>query len=345
MREGFANFSSALALQQLKGDEFANNVWRGYKIRTLFNYYLAMDQDVPKCPLIVQEGYNPRMVALVNYTKGPLAINVLRETLGDDVFYLCLKTLTQQYLNQSVDIHDFINTCNEASQQDLTALFKDLLWGTGYPSYSLVDFNCTSNADGATTTVKIRNDGDLAVSCLVLLKMPIGEKTESFTVLPQQEAEFTYRTEDIVTQVLIDPELTSFNYAPSEAVRFWKLFDNEYLGMTNWHWYNKSYAYYLSGDVREAIDILTEYLDIYARKKNWPDIQSGAKDDFLAGVYLFCRGHYYAAARDSINATLDFKSAMPQLFSILNQPRLLNGALPNTGFVSYRIRKKSSLIS
>ena len=334
LREAFASFSAAEALTRIKGKAMGDNAWRASKVRTFYNYYLAEQHPPPKVPLIIQEGFNPRMVTAFNYTKGALAIRAIKEKLGDELFFKCMRNFIHDHAEKNANIHDLIKSCNETTGEDLTPVFHKVLWETGYPCYKLTNWSCQAVPDGFSTTVNMYNAGSMALPCSLLLVGPQENEIRIFQVDPQKENILVFKTKEPVRKVIIDPDLTGYNYAPDQAIRFWKLFDNEFLGKTNWYWYNKSYAYYLTGDYAKALNILTEYLEQVRAEKGWSDLREGASQDWINGFYLFIRGYYQLAVQDTINAELDFKAGIPSICSILKRPEMANKMLACTGFFS-----------
>jgi aminopeptidase N len=57
------------------------------------------------------------------YDKGAFVIHLLREEIGDELFWKGIKEYTQKFWGKSVVTKDFQNTMEKAAKKDLTAFF------------------------------------------------------------------------------------------------------------------------------------------------------------------------------------------------------------------------------
>lgn len=312
LREAMAEFSSAYVMDRL-GVEIDGESLFSYRRRRLFSvygFYIAIADPKKLTPLIQQEGYDAAKVTAANYGKGPLVLNQVRLTLGDELFFDCLKAFASKYIGTSVNIYDFIDTINQVSGRDMTTDLKNMLWGAGYPSYYLVGFESAKVDGGYRTKVRIRNEGEYGLDCPLLLKLKRGEKREIFRVDGKNEREFVFTTKEKVTNVVLDPDLMAFQYHPQQKGRLWLAYKPGPLD--NWGWYGKSYAYYLLGDYQKAVDTITEYLSgrmVQSRAKTIEEFLEKAKGNDIA--YLFMRGVYYLALDNREHAEKDIKLTFP----------------------------------
>jgi hypothetical protein len=310
LREAMAEFSSAWALKSIKGDDYANNLWIDFKIKN-FCYYVVKDEVSKQYPLIMQKGYNPHGIIISNYDKGPLVLNALRLELGDELFFKSLRTFAEKFYNKNATMSDFIEIVNSVSSKNMTPRFKELCWGTGYPIYRLNSFTSTQENGSYKTIVTIKNEGEIAVLCPLLLKTSSEEITKWFKVKGKTAKEFAFKSEYKVIDVVIDPEMTTFQYHPEQRIGLWKTFDESYFGGRNWLWFNKSYVYYLIGRYKKAVDTLSKYLDKNKKTKQEKTFTP------LYCSYKFTRAFYFLALQDEISAEKDIKDAAPFLFDSL----------------------------
>jgi len=310
LREAMANFSAAWALRNIKGDEYFNNFLRDFKIGN-FCYYITEDEVQKQYPLIMQESFNPRGIIRSNYRKGALVLNTLRVELGDEIFFECLRTFAKRFYDKNATMSDFIETVNSVSGKDMTPRFKELCWGTGYPIYRLIGFISTREKDRYKTVVTLKNEGEIAVLCPLMLKTSDKEISEWFKVEGKREKEFTFATENEVIDVVIDPDMIAFQYHPEQKMRLWEKFDESYFEARNWLWFNKSYAFYLKGKYQKAVNTLSQYLNLST------SINPEYSSDLLYCGYSFTRGFYHLALKDEEKAEKDIKLAVPFLFDSL----------------------------
>lgn len=314
LREAMAEFSSAYAMSHL-GAEIDGESRFLYIRRRRFCFYIGIANPPKLRPLIQQEGYDAAKVTMENYRKGPLVLNQIRLILGDEVFFQCLKAFLTKHRGKTVNIHDFINTINRLSGRDMTSDLKNLLWSAGYPSYRLVGFESVKKDGGYRTKVRIHNEGEYGLSCPLLLKMKGGGKREMFKVDGKDEGQFVFTTDEKVIDVVIDPELTAFQYHPQQRARLWMSVKPR--SFRNWIWYGKSHMYYLVGEHKKAISTITEYFSRSMERKKYKNIEELVDGSSLNAAYLFMRGIYYLALDDREHAEKDIELAFPPMLEAL----------------------------
>lgn len=67
----------------------------------------------------------------VQYSKGALFLDHLRTLLGDEAFWAGLKRFTRAHAGAAVESRDFQRALEQSSGRDLTATFKEWVYGTG----------------------------------------------------------------------------------------------------------------------------------------------------------------------------------------------------------------------
>ncbi len=70
----------------------------------------------------------------VQYSKGALFLAELRQQLGDDAFWQGLRIFTQSHAGGTVTSHDFQAAMETASRRDLTAVFRQWVYGDDAPA-------------------------------------------------------------------------------------------------------------------------------------------------------------------------------------------------------------------
>lgn len=315
LREAMAEFASACAMSHV-GIEIDGENLLQYLRRKHFCFYIGVVNPPTLCPLIQQEGFDAAKVTKENYRKGPLILDHLRSELGDEVFFRCLKAFITKYKGECVNVHDFIETVKCISGLDMTTDLKNLLWSAEYPSYSLAGFESAKEDGAYRTSVRIRNEGEYGLNCALLLRMKGGEKRELFKVEGRDEGEFEYTTEDKVIDVVIDPDLATFQYHPDQRARFWMAVKPRGL-RNNWTWYGKSHMYYLLGEYKKAVDTMTEYFTLLLRQENVESIEDVL--DSLHTPYLFMRGIYYLALDDTAHAERDIELVFPRMLEAVSE--------------------------
>ncbi len=191
----------------------------------------------------------------------------------------------------------------------MTYDIKNRLWSAGYPSYRLAGFDSAKQDGGYRTKVRIENEGEYGLSCPLLLRMKAGEKREVFKVDGKDERECVFTTDEKVTDVVIDPELTAFQYHPQPKARLWMPLQPE--PGRNRERYGKSYMYYLLGDSQKAVDTITEWFSDSMAKRKVKSIEALVEKSGFNRAYLFMRGVYYLALDDREHAKKDITMVFP----------------------------------
>ncbi|MEC4016847.1 M1 family metallopeptidase [Streptomyces sp. H27-D2] len=68
------------------------------------------------------------------YTRGAMVLHQLRLAVGDDTFFKILKDWPAEYRHGNANSADFIGFCERRTDEDLTELFDDWLYGKGRPA-------------------------------------------------------------------------------------------------------------------------------------------------------------------------------------------------------------------
>lgn len=331
LREAMAEFSSYYTMNILADENNSEN-WFLRAKRRRFCFHPGM-AAVPKLhPLIQQEGHDAEKVTYENYRKGPLVLNHLRLTLGDDVFFQCLKNFLENNKGKSANIHDLIETIHSVSGRDMITDLQNLLWEPGYPSYRLVGFKSTKQESGFHTKVWIKNEGEYGLDCPLLLKSKEREQRRVFKVEGKDKKEFIFTTDEQVTDVVIDPDLTAFHYHAQQKARLWIPFTPQ--PRENWGWHGKAYAYYLIGEYEKAIDTITLYFSNYMEIKKLKNLEEAFSASINA-PYLFMRGIYFLELDDRARAEKDIKLAFPRMLEMLPNMLDMSNKPNRTPFVYY----------
>ncbi len=192
LRESLANFSTWTLAQEYYG----MNLFKSSLHRNL------IDQGRAEKPLFNAESDEDALA----YQKGAVVVDILRQEMGDEVFFRMLKEFARRYKNAHVTFIDFVSLCNDVSRRHWMPFFYQWCYGKGCPAYHLVGFESKEGKEGWETTVKIRNDGQGIVQCPLELRMEKASRGEVFWVRGGQESTFLYKTGKKVTDVVIDPE-------------------------------------------------------------------------------------------------------------------------------------------
>ena len=144
------------------------------------------------------------------YEKGPIVLDLLRQEMGDAVFFRTLKEYVRRYKKTPVTFVDFVSVCNDVSARDWMPFFYQWCYGKACPAYHLVGFESKESQAGWETKVTIRNDGVGIVRCPLELQMEGQSRQEAFWVPEGHETTFVYQTDREVVGAVIDPHGTAY---------------------------------------------------------------------------------------------------------------------------------------
>ncbi len=340
LSEAMAEFSARWILKSMGNKQsfdrsFSDGNIIGWKQRRYCTYLPVIQNDPRKYSvLVVPANSNLRKASVRHW--GPLVVNQIRQVLGDDTFFRCLKTFVDTYRGRQADIDNFIHTFNTVSGRDMTSLLKGMLCTPGYASYRVVDLESEKSGDGFYTKVRIQNEGEFALPCPLRLQTVGGEKQETVEVQAGQEKEFTYLTPYRVVKAVIDPEMTTLlQYHPEQKLRLWNLMLKTTDGYGNNEAFGASYLYYVQGEFDRAVEPITDYLNQRMKKGNVGTLEEYLNSNGWA-EYVFMRGIYYLAANDFDHAEKDIKLVFPHMLDALKHDGSVRvpGAYYETGAIN-----------
>lgn len=305
------------------------NFSTGHLARKLF----GIDRSAEYMALLFMKGsaknrlFNPSSDSEgLAYQKGPFVLDILREEMGDDIFFKCLKIFATRFKGSHATFPDFVTVCNEVSQRDWMPFFFQWCYHEGYPIYRVMGFTSSAGKDGWETSVTIRNDGKGIVRCPLELRMGSEAQEEIFRVPEGEEITFTYRTPAQVDKVLIDPNHTAYQGDEKEA-RLKILAVKE----TNREWMNywKGVVYGEIGENESAVEQISRAINSHTRAfgvgKAHPAFY------FSRGIVYLHMGEQQKANEDLIafiDRLLEMASENPNLtFGTLAYAELLSGSM------------------
>ena len=191
LNEGFATFMEAVFIESQRGRD-------AYLTEMRSNQYSYFDEDEVKYrrPLVYDRYQTPNdLLDTTTYKKGAFVIHMLREQVGDEIFWKALNRYLNKYKYQVVDSSDLQKVFEETSGQKLDWFFDQWVYKAGYPelrvrtSYDerrrqlIMDIEQTQQADDITPAVfRLPVDVDIiTASGTVTKRIEITQRTERFT--------------------------------------------------------------------------------------------------------------------------------------------------------------------
>jgi len=139
------------------------------------------------------------------YNKTALVLNMLRDMLGEDVFFQGIKDFFERFKYRAARTSDFSQTLSEISGQDLKSFFKD--W---FESYSLPEVRVTHSLekkeDGYTLFFTIDQLTDSFIFPLWIEWIEGEEKVRKMILVDQKEQNFEFELEQKPKRIKINPD-------------------------------------------------------------------------------------------------------------------------------------------
>jgi aminopeptidase N len=132
LSEGFATYFAALFFQKHEGQEafekYMNDA--GESVFTFEKKTLVPIHDRETEKLFDLLNAN-------NYQKGAWVLHMLRERLGDDVFFRAIRTYYQTHKEATADTEDLREAFEQVSGKQLRSFFTRWVYESGHPRYEL----------------------------------------------------------------------------------------------------------------------------------------------------------------------------------------------------------------
>jgi aminopeptidase N len=131
LNEGFAHFCESLDLEHLFGRE-------KYISRQHENIAGAKGSNLPLFGAATVDHHNSNYPYSTIYQKGACVLGMLRQYLGDSVFFNAVRYYGNTHAYSTATSYDLWNAFDTISHQDLGWFFKPWAFGTGYPKDTIV---------------------------------------------------------------------------------------------------------------------------------------------------------------------------------------------------------------
>jgi len=235
LNEGFATFSAALYYQQMYG----NRQYDSY-INAQMNYALNA-----KGSLFVKDISSVDNIFDYNrtYAKGAVVVYMLRNILGDTLFFKTLNT----YLNSpdlaygSASTEDLERIAEQVSGKDLQYFFSEWVYGENYPMY---DFSWDYEKKSDSTIINLRlsqleNTSPLFFTMPVQFKVYYKDKERTLNFFnDKKEQVFSFLADEIPQAIEFDPEnlifkkLFNTDNKPPQSFELMQNYPNPFNGLT-----------------------------------------------------------------------------------------------------------------
>lgn len=221
--ESLAQYSAVVAIQALDGDDAMNEFLMGSRtgynpVQCAGGYFYIWGQGGDKPMSKLSSGQWDHNLS---DSKGHWVYHMLRETVGDDVFFATLRKLIHDYAGKSMSLDDVRDAFLAAAPAgvDLKAFFTQWLDRAGAPVLD-ADWWSINRGKGAEIHITQRQPGEpFALPLEVGITMKDGA-TKVYTLdLREREQKFTLDTPDRPIDLRLDPNKKLLIWRPSFGPR------------------------------------------------------------------------------------------------------------------------------
>lgn len=138
LNEGFASYGDALYTEYKYGRESFKN-----KLKSWANAYFREDSII-RYPI-----YNPppsKLFGTAVYYKGAWVLHMLRNLVGDSVFFEILKEWGRRYAYGTGTTSKFIGVVNDVTGKDYSWFFEQWVYDSGYPVIESIIYSTTEQS-------------------------------------------------------------------------------------------------------------------------------------------------------------------------------------------------------
>ncbi|BAY52997.1 putative aminopeptidase [Thermostichus vulcanus NIES-2134] len=149
IKEGMASYAEVLWFEEEYGADFAAY----YRLGELRSY-LSEDSDRYRRPIVTHvyrdaiELYDRHL-----YEKGACVYHMIRQELGEELFWKAIQTFVQTYAHQTVETVDLLRAIESATGRNLLPLFDQYVFRGGHPDFH-VSYRWEATEQLAVITVK-----------------------------------------------------------------------------------------------------------------------------------------------------------------------------------------------
>jgi aminopeptidase N len=146
----------------------------------------------------------------IGYGKAAMLFHMLRQQVGDELFWSTLKKIAQQNMFQQIGWSDFEHYYSRAAQQDLSDFFQQWLQREDGPNLSLKDVSVTKTSAGYRTTGVLQQSRPV-YQLNVDLAVTTASGTTTHRIASGQSAEnFQLTTAEKPLQLSLDQDANMF---------------------------------------------------------------------------------------------------------------------------------------
>lgn len=202
LNESFATYFDALFQEYDKGkDEFA------YEIYSNARTYFTEDAERYRRPIATNIFFLPEdLFDRHLYEKGSVVLHMIRNMLGDETWWKCIKHYVEKNRNNTVITEDFMNSVEEVSGRSMKKFFDQWIYRPGHPEMKATFYWDKKTKESVIRIAQTQKTDDAPYSIPVIIDIITKDGTQRFEeLLEEKQKQFKYKTAEPV-DVRIDPD-------------------------------------------------------------------------------------------------------------------------------------------
>ncbi|WP_432712098.1 M1 family aminopeptidase [Pedobacter sp.] len=200
VNESFANYSEYLWSAHKYGKDVADE----HNYEDMANY-LGSKNDALKSLVRFHYADKEDVFDLVSYQKGGRILHMLRNEVGDDVFFKGLNLYLKQNAFKTGEAHQLRLAMEEASGKDLNWFFNQWYFNAGHPKLT-INYAWNEAAKTQTVTLKQTQEGSTFTLPMVIEIYAGGKKQRHVVTMENAEQTFTFKSTVKPDLVNVDAE-------------------------------------------------------------------------------------------------------------------------------------------
>ncbi len=220
LNEGFASYAECLWEEYLGMQEGGKDAARARYLKSVAGFARSQRRGnrgyAPMYPPMVSKRYNdPDRVFMKlddPYAKGASVLHMLRERLGDDLFFKGLRLYVQRFKDKVAETDDLRKVFEEVSGQSLERFFDQWCRRPGMPALA-IDFAWNTQTSELTVGVEQTqtiNADNPAFAIELPIRVTLDDDTTQWLTIPtdERQVEITRHFETRVVGAVVDPSMT-----------------------------------------------------------------------------------------------------------------------------------------
>ena len=199
LSEGFATYLTHVYNQNFQGEEHFRNGLKRDRQRVIAyskrNFAPIIDTTITN--------YN-RLLSANSYQKASWFLHMLRNDLGDSIFFKGLQKYYSDFQNSTALTKDFKNVMEIVSGKELDAFFHQWLWQPGHPKLK-VKWEQISNTKLELTIEQIQPDYIFSFPLEIEIQYKNGDVKYKIIEINNRKTELSFLVKNRVEKIVLDP--------------------------------------------------------------------------------------------------------------------------------------------